>query len=225
MALEQVIVLAGLALVDSTSFGTLVIPLLLIVAARRVSWPAMLVYLGTVLIFYFAVGVLLSLGLGAAFEWLGDLVNSRTGAVIQLVVGVALFAGSWPLERRARQSEGRGERLRGVAQQPRAMIPLALTATLVEVATMVPYLAAIGIVTTADISFPLAMGLLLGYCLVMILPALVLLGVASLFGDAVWSLLERFGAWLDRQTASAVGWIVGAIGALMALDAFSRLTN
>lgn len=49
MSLEQIGSLIALALVDSTGFGTLLIPLLLVLATRRVDWPAMGVCPGTVL--------------------------------------------------------------------------------------------------------------------------------------------------------------------------------
>ncbi|HEV2527662.1 MAG TPA: GAP family protein [Thermomicrobiales bacterium] len=225
MCIEQLGILAGLALVDSTSFGTLVFPLLLVVAARRVVWPAMAVYLGTVLNFYFAIRLLLVLGLDAVLDRLQGGMDSRGAAISQPILGAGLFAASWPLERRAKASGGRGDRLRGIAQRPSAMIPLALTATLVEAATMVPYLAAIGIITTSETSLVGDTLVLLAYCLVMILPAMLLLAGASLFGERIWAALGRFSSWLDRQTASAIGWIVGAVGVLLALDALGRLTG
>ncbi len=57
----------------------------------------------------------------------------------------------------------------------------------------------------------------------MILPELVILALASAFGDRLWKRLERFGNWMDRQTASAMVWIVGVVGFLMAADAASFL--
>ena len=49
--------LAALALIDSTSFGTLLIPIWLLLAPGRVRAGRMLVYLGTIAVFYFAVGM------------------------------------------------------------------------------------------------------------------------------------------------------------------------
>ena len=57
--------LAGLALVDSTSFGTLVLPLMMLLAPQ-VRTRNLVVYLATIAAFYFAVGVALLAGARAA---------------------------------------------------------------------------------------------------------------------------------------------------------------
>ena len=53
--------LAGLALVDSTSFGTLVLPLMMLLAPQ-VRTRNLVVYLLTIAVFYFGVGVALLAG-------------------------------------------------------------------------------------------------------------------------------------------------------------------
>ena len=222
MSLETIGSLVALAVVDSTSFGTLLVPLLLVLAARRVAWRAMGIYLGTVLLFYFLVGVALLLGLGAILSAVDGLAENRPLRWAELGLGVALFAVSFRLGGRS-SGGNRRSRLAGVAQQPRAMVALALSATVVELATMVPYLAAIGLIARDDAPVALDLTVLFGYCLVMILPALVVLMLASLFGDRLWARLQRFGDWMDRQTASAMGWIVGIVGFFIAADAVSFL--
>lgn len=54
--------LAGLALVDSTSIGTLIIPIFLMLSNRPALGRRALVYLTTVACFYFVIGVALVLG-------------------------------------------------------------------------------------------------------------------------------------------------------------------
>jgi cytochrome c biogenesis protein CcdA len=222
MSLGELGALVGLALVDSTSFGTFILPILLVIAANGVRVRAMAVYLGTVLVFYFLVGVLLLLGAGAAIQVIGDTFSDRTIAIGQLIIGVALFALSFRLDGR-RESGDRTSRLQRIAGSPRAMIPLAFSATAVEVATMVPYLAAIGILTASDASLPLSLVVLAGYCLVMILPAILIVVIAAVLYERVRDRMVRFGAWMERQTASAMGWVVGAIGVLLALNAAGTL--
>lgn len=222
MSWETIGSLVGLALVDSTSFGTLLVPLLLVITARRVAWRAMGIYLGTVLIFYFVVGIGLIVGLDAALPSIATISDIRPVRWAELGLGIALFALSFRLG--GKQSGGeRRSRLEGISHHPRAMVMLALSATLVEVATMLPYLVAIGLIAQADTVVAVDLGILFSYCVVMILPALVILAVASVFGDRLWARLERFGNWMDRQTASAMGWIVGIVGFFIAADAASFL--
>src|SRR5699024_11553258 len=68
--------LAVLALVDSTSFGTLLIPIWFLLAPGRVRVGRVLVFLGTVAGFYFLVGIALVAGLRAIVGDLGGLLDS-----------------------------------------------------------------------------------------------------------------------------------------------------
>ena len=68
----------------------------------------------------------------------------------------------------------------------------------VEVATMVPYLAAIGILTVNDVSFVESGVLLLAYCTVMVLPAFVLLLLRTVLASAIEPLLARRQGLLQR---------------------------
>ena len=145
----------------------------------------------------------------------------------QLVAGVALFFWSFRLERGNRTAAGSGRLLRwreraltdggGVA----ALAGLALTAAAAEVTTMLPYLAAIGMITTAALPGTQIALVMAGYCLTMITPALVLLVARTAAGKHVIPLLTRLSDWMIRS--NAVAWIVGIVGFLLARDAAFRL--
>lgn len=253
-----------LALVDSTSFGTLVIPVWLLMAPGRLRPGRLLVYLGTVATFYLAVGLAVTAGAGVAVDRLGGALDSRPAALAQLLLGVALVALSYRIDP-GRTTDAAGpergrpgrvarwrERVMGVSAEgdhatvttmepgtgvsgtgvsgtgataagTGALIVLAVAAAAVEVATMLPYLAAIGIITTSGPGWPGNAALLAGYCLVMIAPALVLLNGRVLARRAVEPVLARLNAWLTAHAASATAWTVGVVGVLLALDAVGRL--
>lgn len=215
--------LVGLALVDSTSFGTLGIPLVLVVANRRVLGRPLAVYFGTVVIFYFLVGVALVLGLGAVFGAFGDALESDAAYWLQLVLGVGLFVVSFRIGG-GKQSKGKQRRSWMPASLgTRAMVGIALTATLIEVGTMLPYLGAIGLLSASELGVVWQLLILAGYCLFMILPALVLIGAASLLGDRVWSRLERLSTWMQRHSEDSIGWIIGILGFFLAANALEAL--
>nr|BFF24614.1 hypothetical protein GCM10025732_25790 [Glycomyces mayteni] len=88
---------------------------------------------------------------------------------------------------------------------------------------MLPYLAAIGIVTTAGLGTAATTATMAGYCLVMIVPALVLLAARLVARGAVEPLLGKINDWMTRNAASTTGWIVGIVGFLVARDAAWRL--
>jgi hypothetical protein len=232
--------LAALALIDSTSFGTLLIPIWLLLAPGRVRAGRMLAYLATIAVFYFAVGLLIAVGATTFIDDIGALLETRPALWTQLVLGVGLLLLSFRFDSKKQNGEsGRVARWReralgideagegeGATRTRASVLPLmglALAAATIEVATMLPYLAAIGLVTTAGIG---AAGITLtmaAYCLVMVLPALALLGARLVARNAVEPVLKRINDWMVKNAASTTGWVLGIVGFLVARDAAFRL--
>lgn len=220
MSLFLVMTLLGLALVDSTSFGTIGVPIFLTVARTPVR--RVLLYLATITVFYFVVGVALLLGIDSVLTIIGDLFESEAALVAQLVVGVVLFALSFRFD--AKKRAGRPKR----SWAPKhggagAMIGLALTAGLVEIASMVPYIAAIAILTSSNLSTLAQIGMIAGYTIVMALPALALLGLSRIGAPWVDRLLNRSEAWIERNAEGMLGWMLGIVGFLLASNAIGSL--
>lgn len=227
---EVLLSLAGLALVDSLSIGTLLVPLFFLIAPR-LRPGRLLLYLVTIAGFYLVVGIVLLLGAGGALAALGEGLDSPVALWIQLVLGAALLVGSFLIPTKKTEEApgarpGRLARWRDAALEgPRAVVVMgvALAAGLLEVATMLPYLGAVGLLTTSPIDPVSRVLLLAGYCGVMILPALVLLVVRVVARPLVEVPLARLAAWLERAGAETTAWIVGVAGFLLARDAARRL--
>ncbi|MFD7311780.1 GAP family protein [Promicromonospora sp. NPDC059942] len=272
--------LAVLALIDSTSFGTLLIPVWLLMAPGRVRVGRMIVYLGSIAGFYALVGLAILLGAGALSDTLSSLSSARPFLIAQLLVGIGLFAWSFKLEpskeRKAVDAmaveavAGRaaaagaaataaagdaataaaGDAATAAPDAPGAGVPaarpgrlsrwreralgsesggwtalagLAVGAGLVEVASMLPYLAALGLIGTQGPGWPMSGLWVLGYCLVMIAPALVLTAARLFAARLVERPLRRLDGWLTRNAASTTAWVVGIVGFLVARDAIGRL--
>lgn len=226
-------VLAVLALVDSTSFGTLAVPVWLMMAPGRLRLGRILLYLGTIAAFYCAVGVGLLLGASWLLERFQVVVASPAAAMAGTVLGVGLVVFSFSLDSpaakqraRDRAATGGGRigrwRARATGQDPgggvASLMGLALAAGLIEVATMLPYLAAIGLITAQGPGWPLSAGLVAGYCLVMIVPALALLTARLAAGRALESALSRLDAWFSRHSASTLAWVVGIVGVVLVVN-------
>ncbi|MFD6141617.1 GAP family protein [Promicromonospora sp. NPDC060271] len=266
--------LAVLALIDSTSFGTLLIPVWLLMSPGRVRVGRMLVYLGSIAGFYALVGLVILLGADALSDTLSTLSSTRPFLVAQLVLGAALFAWSFKLDpvggkkptepagapgaagtpgaagaatpadgaapagaadgqvaapavtetgRAGRLSRWRERVLGSESGSGRALAALAIGAGLVEVATMLPYLAALGLIGTQGPAWPVSGLWILGYCLVMVAPALVLTAARVFAARLVERPLGRLDGWLTKNAASTTAWVVGIVGFLVARDAIGRL--
>jgi hypothetical protein len=233
MSIDTLAQLAVLALIDSTSIGTLVIPLWLLLRRGRALAAKVLFYLAVVAAFYYALGVLLISGGRALVEGYGEVV----GSVLQtpgfrwaaLAAAVALivygFSGPWSKEERDKAAAlkaaqrgpegGWGARIDRALRHPGALVGLGVVAGLLEVPTMLPYLAASGLLVGSGAAFPVQLGVLALYCLVMILPALLLLFARLALGTRADAWFERVAAKLGGMVSESAKWIAAIGGILM----------
>lgn len=230
MNTELMLKLTALALVDATSLGTLVIPVWFLLAPGRPRVGRVLVYLATVASAYLVLGIALMAGLMASFERLTGWLHNGAGKTLMLYVGLAMFAvGVLMPSRRADAKPGRLLRRvlrlrdRALAEEggARALVTLAIAAVAVEAASMLPYLAAIGLMTSTPTNSGVRIVVLAGYCLVMVLPALALLGLRAALGTRVDAVLRRIGAWLERTSHENLAWALAIVGFLLARSAWT----
>ncbi|WP_164477897.1 GAP family protein [Nocardioides pantholopis] len=234
--------LGVLALVDSTSIGTLVLPLLMLLVPR-VHVGSYVVYLLTIAAAYAVVGVLLVSGASWVTSWGAELGSWRWVRQIELGVGLTLFAvGVFGDPRRwfGRGGSGAGDgrerlerwhgRLQGAADERaasgryRVVVGVALLAAGIEVASMVPFFAAAALITAAGLTPVEQVVVVVGYCLVMVAPAGVLLGLRLAFAGVLQRPLARLSTWMLDHSGGAVYWVLTIVGIILAADAGDALT-
>tara|TARA_R100001039_G_scaffold37797_2_gene37264 strand:+ start:1523 stop:2236 length:714 start_codon:yes stop_codon:yes gene_type:complete len=229
--LPLILSLTGLALLDSTSIGTLFIPVWLLLAPGGVKPSRILLYLATIALFYLGVGILLMLGAAPLFDALGQFTDNPVVVWAQLLLGVGLFVVSFRFDSQRSRRLGKPdraarwrERASGDKVSARFLMTIALLAAMAEVATMLPYLAAIAILSTTELAAPAVFGLLAAYCLVMVVPALLLLALRLFSQPLVQPVLLKLDGWINRHGETTVGWIIGIAGFLVASDALAKLS-
>ena len=214
-----------LALVDATSLGTLGVPVFLLTARTPAS--RILLFLLTITVFYFVVGLALMLGLDALvdaiFIDITERLSPRTEGIGLIIVGGLLFLASEWIDRRRKHAPERT--WVPESMQPRAFVMLALLAGIIEVATMVPYLSAIGLLIASDVSVATRATILLGYTLVMVIPALVLMGLTLMLGKVIQPVLDRLGRWIRKNADTMLSWALAAVGIILALNGVSLIFN
>ncbi|MEX0904065.1 MAG: GAP family protein [Pseudohongiellaceae bacterium] len=238
MTTELLLSLTALALIDSTSIGTLLIPIWLLLDHRGVRTSRLITYLLTIAAFYLVVGLVIMLGAdlligmdnGGPVSVDDTAPRSLTSLVIlivQLAIGIWLFAISFRFDSKR---PGAGERIARWKQKSenagtsfRFLMGLALFAAMAEVATMLPYLGAIAMISNAELTWPVRFWLMIAYCLMMILPAMALLSLRQLMDEKVRPTLARIDNWVGKNAETALGWVLGIAGFLIARDAIARL--
>lgn len=256
-------ILAGLALIDSLSFGTLAIPVWLLMAPGRVRFGRIVLYLATIAGFYFLVGLLLLSGVQVVIAQLDIDWGHPVVVVIGFLIGLGLLFLSFVIEppktSGTKQRASHPNRLTGLynrlaswrstaveeqsdlltsptVQSPStqhnrrgktSLMTIALTAGVLEVATMLPYLAAIGLLTASAPVLELgpmqSAGLLAAYCVVMLVPALVLLMGRVLLRSRITPVLETIDGWFARNGQSTFAWIVGIVGVVLMVNTWSSV--
>lgn len=233
-----------LALIDATSIGTLLIPLwLLLRQGNRRKTGRILSYLAVLGTFYLVVGLLVLGGASALLDPLiaTDVTWDRHPAPrwVALLAGAAMLV--WALAQRpaahkaAKQVPATvGPGAHPVQQEPApgpnhtwskrmstalssrsGVIALAFLAGLLELPTMLPYLGAVGILSTSKLTWAASAAALTGYCLVMLAPALLLLLLSTVAGRRLDALLKSVERLATKASGDALWWVVGIAGFLL----------
>lgn len=225
MGLDVVLPVYGLALLDTLSPATIGVTVYVLLTARRRVARMLTTYAVTVAAFYFALGAALLIGLDTALGRFGDHLHSDIAYLIQAGAGVAMFAASWfvPTRRAAEGPAVAAEQRASRAHTMPAMVALGITTGLVEGAMALPYLAAIGIMTTADLAPAQWIPLMAGYNLVMVAPVLVLSLAWWMLGERVRPRMDRIRTWIATRSGEALAWALGILGFMIVGDAVAAL--
>ena len=232
----SLLALPFLALADSTSIGTLVIPSLLLLAPGRPSFGRMFAYLAVVAGLYFAIGLALLEVADAATAALRSPQAHMAGVILEALVGVLLIAFAvWRSRRPKRPTSDKVHSWRERALEPNAplrpLFTLAVSAVAIEAASMLPYIGAIALISRAELPIAGSTLLVTGYCILMVLPALVLMVLPALVltvlrraGSAKLDpVLERISQWSSKSAGSpAILWAAGLVGVALIIDAAVR---
>lgn len=249
-------VLGVLALIDSTSFGTLLIPVWLLMAPGRLRAGRFLVYLGVVAGAYAVIGLVLLVALtlfgDSLLNWLAGTRESQPFLIAQTALAAGLILYSLRLDpiteagkakkREREASRSTGDRLsmfrnRAVGNSAEGggtqhgptqggvlpLLALALTAVGLEIATLLPYLAGIGLVATSGTGLPGSTLMIFFYCAVMILPAMVLLAARIVARSVLERPLARLERFLSRHANGTVALILFLLGLFLGLNALGSL--
>lgn len=206
---EVLLPVAGLALLDTLSPTTIGVTLFVLLSGARVVARPLLVYLGTVAAFYFALGCALMLGLGTLLARLNGLAESPAVGWGMVALGAALliYAFVMPTEPRAQR--------RPASLRTGAMVALGMATCLVEAGTAVPYFGAIGLMVAAELSPVVWVPMIAAYNLMMVLPPVLLYLGHRILGERSRPRFERWRTKVEGASREALGWVIGIVGIVL----------
>jgi cytochrome c biogenesis protein CcdA len=207
-------VVFGLAIIDSVNPSALVVTIYLLVTRARVS--RILVYLATVFTVYLSIGVALMLGLETLLGDRREILEGPVAHAVQGLIGAALLA--FAILTPSSQSHVREARAPS-SQNLGAMVLLGVTITVLEFPTALPYLAAIGIMTSAELSPAQWAPVLVIYNLIFVSPPLALAAVYRFLSSRLRERITEIQEWVQGHVAHAWLWIMGIVGFYLLADA------
>lgn len=210
MSTELLLLIGGLALLDTLSPATLGVTVYLLLTDKERLTKRLLVYLLTIAGFYFAVGVSLMLGLDFLLEIISGVFQNRIVSWTFFIIGVILFIASFYVPTK-KSSDLPAPKSKSIL----SMVALGFTTSLIEVGTAFPYFVAIGIMTTSNLSWVEWSSILAGYNFIMVLPSLVLFLFYLLFGRWMQTSLEKLRVKITNNTGSALSWIMCIVGLIL----------
>lgn len=213
MNIEILLVIGALALLDMFSPSIIGVSVYVLLVAKKQQIRLLLTYLITVALFYFSTGIFLMLGLGVIFNPISNLLDSYSARLIMTIVGAALFIGSWLVPKRKTNGAPKPKSL-----HVSSMVALGFTTSILEVATALPYFAAIGILTSNQIEFYEWLPLLAGYNLIMIAPGIILLCFHLLFRRFMNKPLRKIQTLFDQRTSSTLSWVMFFVGLILLIN-------
>lgn len=210
MNTELLLMIGGLSLLDTLSPATLGVAVYLLLMEKKRLGSRLMIYLFTVVGFYFSAGVLIKLGFGFFFGVFSLFLQHRLISWILFIIGGVLFIWSFYVPKRKKSSYSNP-----TSKTKTAMVALGVTTSLVEVGTALPYFSAIALMTNSGLRWYEWLPLLFAYNVVMILPPLILYFLSILLGPSMQKPLKYIENQISKSSSSLASWIMCIVGLLL----------
>ncbi len=214
----------GLALLDSLNPSAIVVSLLIVVARfddRRRMAASLLAYAAGITVAMVGVGVALMLGLRVLIDQVLRDVPERALDVAQLVVGVIILLIGALTPAKQKRARRPLDLDRGAGR----LFVLGLGVTVVELSSALPYLAAVGILTSADLPPVQWVAWLVAYSAVVVLPVvlILLIGLATASREGAREWAAKRADSMRQAGRGLILTILFLLGLFLTADAVTRL--
>ena len=201
--------LMALAVLDSVNPSAIAVTLYLLSIATSGAHVKVAVYISTIFVTYFALGVMMVLGIDALVPALADVLGSRTGLVAQTLIGLALLVYSLTASTARTPSQAVSHPSAGTYA---ALAALGVSVTAMELPTAIPYFAAVALITEAKLPIQAWAPLLGMYNVMFVLPPIALLAGHVVFGKRLGETYATLRQRLQKGAQETMLWVAGLVG-------------
>lgn len=222
MSIELLGSLLALAVVDSLNPSAITVALLLVVAGigrPRAILASVAAYVAGIFAAMVAIGIALMFGLRIVIDQFLTHVPERTLDIAQFIVGLVVLTIGAALPTKPKRPKRRFD----TERSSQGLFVLGLAVTVVELSSAFPFMAAIGLLTQAEIGPPVWLPAVFAYSLVTVLPPLLVMLVALVAGRRIGPWAERNAERLRNAGRGLVLTIIFLFGLILAADAAARL--
>jgi hypothetical protein len=215
MTIASLVVLAA---IDSINPSAIVVTLYLL--SRSEASVQVGVYITTIFLTYFAVGLMMILGIDTFLPSIGTLLHSPLGLAGQGLVGLMLLVyGLTASADRTTATPVTPPSARTYA----ALALLGVTVTAMELPTALPYVAAVAVITSADLPIQQWAPLLGLYNAIFVMPPILLLVGHLLFGQRLQERYAGLTVRLQQGARETALWVAGLVGGALSVTSAIEL--
>ncbi|WP_054955750.1 GAP family protein [Paenibacillus dakarensis] len=219
METDLFIYLGGLALLDTLSPTIIGVTLFLILTDQKKLTSRFFLYVFTVAILYFLLGIVTMSGISYINEAFSNLFQNKIFSWVIFIIGVILFGASFILPKNNKKSRIPKPKTQSVF----SIIVIGITTFLIEAGTALPYFAAIGLLTTNDLPIYQWLPIIAAYNVIMILPAILIFLGSKIFGVRINSTLVNLRNKISSGSNSALSWVMSIVGLILVFNTLDFL--
>lgn len=234
MTLSNALSMLLLALADALNPATIA-TMMIILPIVKEKWHSLIFITGTFLV-YFITGIIVFIGvdkyLKSFITGIADRYSMHVGVIelllAAIIITIAIIQTIKLINRIIKKEPSKNDYMAAVVKMvnPSALVILAVSSTLMDIPTAIPYFGFIGILTNSGTSLSLSIFLFIVYCLIYVLPMIILYLMFTLIQGERFNRIESgFRSFINTVSEYLLPVILLVLGVLLIVDGVGRILN
>lgn len=234
MTLSNVLSMLLLALADALNPATIA-TMMIILPIVKEKWHSLIFIAGTFLV-YFITGIIVFIGVDKYLKsfiiGIAEKFSMHVGIIelllAAIIITIAIVQAIKLINRIIKEEPSKNDYMAAVVKMvnPSALVILAVSSTLMDIPTAIPYFGFIGILTNSGTSLLLSIFLFIVYCLIYVLPMIILYLMFTLIQGERFNRIESgFRSFINTVSEYLLPVILLALGVLLIVHGVDRVLH